>query len=228
MKYIIKKVSALKAPAIKDKELDLDKELVLIHQDSNKPAVIGEIVNHDTDKAEILGWSEPKNTSSSGRVIVKWLTGESKGVQHAYFPFVFGLEFIEKIDHETVADAKEEKKCVICGDKFTGHGNNPWPIKKEGQCCDSCNYNVVLPARIKGLKPQPQTKDAVINFEELIQPLIKDEEEAIKSYEEIIAKLTQEKSDDAKELSELLVEIKADEAEHFKELSELLKKFNLK
>ncbi len=33
--------------------------------------------------------------------------------------------------------------CVICGGKFEGYGNNPWPIKEEGRCCDSCNNKVI-------------------------------------------------------------------------------------
>lgn len=35
-------------------------------------------------------------------------------------------------------------KCCICGKEFEGYGNNPWPIKKEGKCCDSCNINVIF------------------------------------------------------------------------------------
>ena len=27
--------------------------------------------------------------------------------------------------------------------KFKGKGNNPWPLKKEGRCCDECNKEVV-------------------------------------------------------------------------------------
>ena len=42
----------------------------------------------------------------------------------------------------------EEKKCLICGKKFTGWGNNPWPVEESGECCDECNINKVVPARI--------------------------------------------------------------------------------
>lgn len=41
------------------------------------------------------------------------------------------------------------KACVICGKRFNGHGNNPWPVKNYGQCCDDCNQDQVVPARIK-------------------------------------------------------------------------------
>ena len=30
------------------------------------------------------------------------------------------------------------KKCVLCGKKYEGYGNNAQPLKK-GQCCDDCN-----------------------------------------------------------------------------------------
>ena len=41
--------------------------------------------------------------------------------------------------------------CVICNEEFKGQGNNPEPIKDEGQCCDSCNFNYVIPKRMEGL-----------------------------------------------------------------------------
>lgn len=40
------------------------------------------------------------------------------------------------------------KKCVICGKMFTEYGNNPWPVKKDGQCCDACNARYVIPSRL--------------------------------------------------------------------------------
>ena len=42
----------------------------------------------------------------------------------------------------------EAKICCICGEKFIGWGNNPYPIKKEGECCKPCDDNVVVLARI--------------------------------------------------------------------------------
>ena len=42
----------------------------------------------------------------------------------------------------------EEQKCCICGEKFVGFGNNPWPIKEKGRCCDNCDDTKVIPARI--------------------------------------------------------------------------------
>lgn len=49
-------------------------------------------------------------------------------------------------------ETKEEKKvCCICGKEFYGWGNNPYPVKSEGECCEQCNYEYVLPKRIENL-----------------------------------------------------------------------------
>lgn len=42
-------------------------------------------------------------------------------------------------------EKKEEKKvCCICGKEYEGYGYNPFPVKEEGCCCQSCNYSVVF------------------------------------------------------------------------------------
>ena len=33
--------------------------------------------------------------------------------------------------------------CHICGKTFIGYGNNPYPLTKDGLCCDDCNEVVV-------------------------------------------------------------------------------------
>ena len=38
---------------------------------------------------------------------------------------------------------KPTHNCCICGRIFKGHGNNPWPIKETGVCCDMCNKKVI-------------------------------------------------------------------------------------
>lgn len=46
------------------------------------------------------------------------------------------------------------KKCSICGKNYKGYGNNAQPIN-NGECCDKCNLNVVVPTRLEiafGLK----------------------------------------------------------------------------
>lgn len=42
-----------------------------------------------------------------------------------------------------------EKVCCICGKKFTGWGNNPWPVADDGSCCNECNMSKVIPARLE-------------------------------------------------------------------------------
>ena len=42
---------------------------------------------------------------------------------------------------------KEKERCCICGKEIEGYGNNAEPVR-DGRCCDSCNWDVVLPARI--------------------------------------------------------------------------------
>ena len=43
-----------------------------------------------------------------------------------------------------------EFKCCICSRTFEGYGNNPWPVVNdpEARCCDQCNDEKVIPARI--------------------------------------------------------------------------------
>jgi len=38
--------------------------------------------------------------------------------------------------------------CVVCDREYTGHGNNPYPVKDHGQCCNDCNLSKVIPVRI--------------------------------------------------------------------------------
>lgn len=41
-------------------------------------------------------------------------------------------------------------ECCLCHQKFKGYGNNPYPLvtDKGARCCDKCNYEKVIPARI--------------------------------------------------------------------------------
>ena len=36
-----------------------------------------------------------------------------------------------------------EKVCCLCGKRLTDEGNEPWPLKDEGRCCDTCNEDVI-------------------------------------------------------------------------------------
>ena len=64
-------------------------------------------------------------------------------------------------DESLKKDKEENKKvCVICGKEYDGYGNNAQPVK-DGKCCDKCNQEVVIPARIKkmGLKEEAEDLD---------------------------------------------------------------------
>ena len=41
-------------------------------------------------------------------------------------------------------------KCCFCGKPFDLYGNSPDPVdmRKNARCCDSCDTNIVIPARI--------------------------------------------------------------------------------
>lgn len=48
---------------------------------------------------------------------------------------------------------KKKRVCILCGNKLPvgNFGNNPEPVAafKDGVCCDECNKNIVIPARLK-------------------------------------------------------------------------------
>ena len=49
----------------------------------------------------------------------------------------------------------ENKRCCFCGAELKdGWGNNPDPANTmdDAQCCDCCNANIVIPARIYIMK----------------------------------------------------------------------------
>ena len=56
---------------------------------------------------------------------------------------------IQYTDYKVVGDDMITKTCCICGKEFTGFGNNPDPVCKEGRCCDECNATVVVTTRLK-------------------------------------------------------------------------------
>ena len=44
-----------------------------------------------------------------------------------------------------------KKTCCLCGKEFDGYGNNPAPLKESGECCDQCNAEKVIPARLEAV-----------------------------------------------------------------------------
>lgn len=89
-------------------------------------------------------------------------------------------------DKEAIRDNRRNKQeCCICGKEFSGYGNNPYPIAKRGQCCDECNFDVVLPARLAGNSRRVAQKDSLTD----VQTLINAERESVKKYEGLIQSL---------------------------------------
>lgn len=39
-------------------------------------------------------------------------------------------------------------KCCICNRMSEGFGNNPYPVKTKGRCCDECDNTEVLGMRL--------------------------------------------------------------------------------
>lgn len=58
----------------------------------------------------------------------------------------------------------EGYECVLCGENCMGwgdkkqYGNNPQPLA-EGQCCDRCNADKVIPARLTNVENEKITRD---------------------------------------------------------------------
>ena len=67
-------------------------------------------------------------------------------------------EPVEKDEEPVEEELEDEHKCCICGEPIEGHGNNPFPVKTEGDCCDKCNAEVVIPARIEKMKAAASEK----------------------------------------------------------------------
>lgn len=66
-------------------------------------------------------------------------------------------KMIEEFEAEDKADGTYTEdfyeiamECCICGEVFTGFGNNPYPVVKDedARCCDNCNAMYVIPRRI--------------------------------------------------------------------------------
>lgn len=57
-----------------------------------------------------------------------------------------------------MSERDEVKVCSICGKKYTGWGNNAWPVN-DGECCDRCNGMFVLGARLHMLKEKKKWKN---------------------------------------------------------------------
>lgn len=60
------------------------------------------------------------------------------------------LYFTKDMDGDNVDfNCSRKYICSICGKEHIGYGHNPNPITIDGECCDTCNATIVIPARIK-------------------------------------------------------------------------------
>lgn len=69
----------------------------------------------------------------------------------------------------------ENYKCCFCKGKFEDYGNNPTPIKHKGRCCNKCNWQIVIPARLKLLGDTFIVSDGNLKVIELIPLMMEDE-----------------------------------------------------
>ena len=122
-------------------------------------------------------------------------------------------EPVEKDEEPVEEELEDEHKCCICGEPIEGHGNNPFPVKTEGDCCDKCNAEVVIPARIEKMKAAASEK---VN-EELTETESEDVKSTPEESEEV--KPTSEESEEVKPTSEESEEESLEEKE-VKELTE--------
>ena len=120
---------------------------------------------------------------------------------------------VEKDEEPVEEELEDEHKCCICGEPIEGHGNNPFPVKTEGDCCDKCNAEVVIPARIEKMKAAASEK---VN-EELTETESEDVKSTPEESEEV--KPTSEESEEVKPTSEESEEESLEEKE-VKELTE--------
>lgn len=52
-----------------------------------------------------------------------------------------------------------DQVCCICGKQLQGWGNSPWPVSPDGKCCDECNLEAVVPARLKQLQNKEENNN---------------------------------------------------------------------
>jgi hypothetical protein len=100
--------------------------------------------------------------------------------------------------------------CCFCGEGYTFTGNNPYPVSKNpnDKCCDTCNSNKVIPARLAGFgykpepvvfrpapKPEPKKEMTDAEIDALcaeLGPAVGNKKEKTKSKKELQAEATRE------------------------------------
>jgi len=75
---------------------------------------------------------------------------------------MFRPNFLEVYDMKD----SEDYYCVLCGEGIEDWGNNPEPVSSVGRCCDDCNWNEVIPARLGLLNKEKIEKHRLMTHEE--------------------------------------------------------------
>jgi hypothetical protein len=70
-------------------------------------------------------------------------------------------QLLYNVDKKEVFKIMGNPKCCICGKTCENeYGNNPYPLvaNEEMRCCNECNSNYVIAARVLGIKPDEKDK----------------------------------------------------------------------
>ncbi len=72
-------------------------------------------------------------------------------LEDLFVAYAFGFNVMAEVMTKLESGTKEKQICILCGAEIDGFGNNPEPVASfdQGRCCDKCNRNLVIPARIK-------------------------------------------------------------------------------
>jgi len=71
------------------------------------------------------------------------------------FAFLFRQYMAEGLHITKVRFVNQPPQCCLCQKPCEcEYGNNPYPLRDEGVCCDKCNSEKVLPARLASQKPK--------------------------------------------------------------------------
>ncbi len=64
---------------------------------------------------------------------------------------IYGKKHYENMKKQIALFKKMQELdiCVSCKKSLEGNGNNPYPVSNTGKCCDTCNVNIIIPARLK-------------------------------------------------------------------------------
>lgn len=101
---------------------------------------------------------------------------------------------------EDLEDNEVEMKelCCICHKPIKGYGNNAEPVC-SGRCCDKCNYEVVIPARIDAFRKTAKNESLTEDLEE--EKSAEEKEQEAKK-DEMVEEVSDEEIEEIKEKSE--------------------------